>query len=34
MLTTAGLVRRRQRAGTVVIALPSNTHFVHGGPPP
>jgi len=29
MLTTAGLVRRRQRAGTAVIAMPSDAHFVH-----
>jgi GntR family transcriptional regulator len=29
MLTTAGLVRRRQRAGTVVIAVPSEARFVH-----
>jgi DNA-binding GntR family transcriptional regulator len=28
-LTSAGLVRRRQRAGTVVIALPSDARFVH-----
>ena len=29
MLTSAGLVRRRQRAGTVVIAVPSEARFVH-----
>ncbi|MCM2346864.1 MAG: GntR family transcriptional regulator [Acidovorax soli] len=29
VLTSAGLVRRRQRAGTAVIATPADTHFVH-----